>query len=66
MNTEPTGWIVCDRNICIYQEHASPGKRPLLRCIKHGAILNYRSRLTGARTREEARARLNALLGRAA
>jgi hypothetical protein len=53
---EPRGWLVCDKGVCLYREDAK-----VCRCIKHGAILSYNWRLTGARTRQEAKARFEAL-----
>ncbi len=52
--TAKRGWLVCDKERCLYREDAR-----LDRCIKHGAILSYRTFLTGATTREEARKRMN-------
>jgi hypothetical protein len=38
------GWMACDRGICLYSDQR---RRPLLRCIKHGALLTYVSALAG-------------------
>lgn len=46
------GWMICDEGICLYSDQPRPGARPLLRCIKHGAILTYASRYTGLTERE--------------
>jgi hypothetical protein len=51
MAKEPRGWLMCDKDICLYREDVR-----LSRCVKHGAILAYRPWLTGCRTRDEARA----------
>jgi hypothetical protein len=52
--TPARGWLVCDKEVCIYRETARVD-----RCIKHGAILTYRRVLTGCKTRREARALWN-------
>jgi len=46
------GWMACDRDICLYSDQPRPFARPLLRCIKHGALLTYVSALTGLPERE--------------
>jgi hypothetical protein len=54
MTKTENGWLVCGKGICLYAE----GQRVRERCIKHGAILTFDWRLTGVRTRAEARERL--------
>lgn len=55
MSDDPQGWLVCDREICLYSERSARHLRDNHgRCIKHGALLHPRHWLAG-KTRQEAR-----------
>ena len=60
--TRDIGWLMCDFDLCLYSERGAertPGAQHsgIARCIKHGAILTYRSRLHGL-DRNAAKAKL--------
>lgn len=49
-------WYLCDKDICLY-DAATAERRGMMRCIKHGAILNGAWFLHGM-NRMQARAKL--------